>query len=96
MMIRYRIEGRVLAENAEGERGYWQKTPRGRGGDGERGRKRKKMRSSRLRKAKPQDDACGIVWDPQSFKKPHNVFLSELYFFIRFTVHFSRLTDFNK
>jgi hypothetical protein len=78
-----------LAENAEGARGYWQKTPRGRGGDGARGRKRKKMRSSRLRKSKPQYVACGVVWDPQSFKKPHNAFLSEFYFLSgsRFTSH---------
>jgi len=53
------------------------------------------MRSSRG-KAPLRMTTLGVRWDPQSFKKPHNVFLSEFYFFIRFTVHFSRLTDFNK
>jgi len=27
------------------------------------------MGSSRLRKAKPQDDACGVRWDPHGFEK---------------------------
>jgi hypothetical protein len=86
-----------LAENAEGERARGGEGERARGGEGEKKKNNKnrnkekteKMRSSHPRKTRAQDDAYGIVWDPQSFKKPHNVFLSELYFLSgsRFTSH---------
>ena len=74
----------VLAENA-----------RGRGGEGARGRKKKKDENPPASKAKPRMTPA-VVGTCRVSKKPHNVFLSELYFFIPFTVHFSRLTDFNK
>jgi hypothetical protein len=86
-------------------KGYWQKTPRGRGGigrkrrggEGAMGRGEKKKKDEILTASKIEASVCRLRCrlGPSEFQKTSQCLFIRVLFFIRFTVHFSRLTDFN-